>query len=74
MALGMLGFTVGVLLVLPSLGTGFVLILAGGGPDATDTLPDIRFGSALAYGSGVLFVVGLVAFALSCWFRPAGRP
>ncbi|WP_291431354.1 hypothetical protein [Deinococcus sp.] len=74
MALGTPGFTVGVRLVLPSLGMGFVLILAGGGPDANDTLPGTRFGSAPAYGSGVLLVVGLVVFALSSWFRPAGRP
>ncbi len=70
MALGALGALVGALLILPSLGTGFVLVLAGGGPDSADTLSEIRSGTALLYGSGVLFVVGLIAFAVSYQFRP----
>ena len=74
MVLGMLGALVGALLVLPSLGTGFLLVLAGGGPDSTDTLADVRFGSALLYGSGVLFVLGLIAFAVSYQFRPVEKP
>jgi hypothetical protein len=74
MALGVLGALVGALLVLPSLGTGFVLVLAGGGPDSTDTLADIRSGTALLYGSGVLFMVGLIAFAVSYQFRPVEKP
>lgn len=74
MALGALGALVSVLLILPSLGMGFVLVLAGGGPDSTDTLADIRFGSALLYGSGVLFVLGLIAFAVSYQVRPVEEP
>ncbi|GGB63714.1 hypothetical protein GCM10008019_19660 [Deinococcus soli (ex Cha et al. 2016)] len=73
MALGALGALMGALLVLPALGTGIALVLAGGGPDATDPLPEIRFGSALVYGSGMLFVLGLIAFAVSYQFRPVGE-
>lgn len=74
MALGALGALVGALLVLPSLGTGVALVLAGGGPDSTDTLAEIRVGSALVYGSGMLFVLGLIALAVSYQFRPVEEP
>ncbi|AWT36071.1 hypothetical protein DM785_11255 [Deinococcus actinosclerus] len=74
MALGALGALVGALLALPSLGTGVALVLAGGGPDSTDTLAEIRVGSALVYGSGMLFARGLIALAVSYQFRPVGEP
>ncbi|WP_189067811.1 hypothetical protein [Deinococcus radiotolerans] len=69
MTVGLLGVVTGALLLLEPLGLGFLLLLAGGGPEAWDTLPDVRAPLLLALVTGVLFIVSLCVWLISLIFR-----
>ena len=69
MTVSLLGLVAGALLLLEPLGMGFIFLLAGGGPESWDSLPNVNPPLLLVLVTAVLFIVSLAVWLISLIFR-----